>query len=149
MNKVLGKMKSGVYVLTTCLNGKDYGMTISWCVKVSKEPAMIAVSVGKERKEYSKIKESEMFAINILGEEHLELGRHFAIADGESVDDFKDVEISRLDTGSPILEACVGALDCELIKEVDAGDHVIFIGKVINFAEKEGESLIFDKKDFP
>jgi len=149
MNKVLAKIKSGVYVLTTCLNGKDYGMTISWCSKVSKEPAMIAVSVGKERKEYNKIKESEMFAINILGDEHLEIGRHFAIANGENVDDFKDVEISRLDTGSPILEASVGALDCELIKEVDAGDHVVFIGKVINFAEKEGESLVFDKKDFP
>ena len=119
MNKVLSKIKSGVYILTTCLNGKDYGMTISWCVKVSKEPAMIAVSVGKERKEYNKIKESEMFAINILGEEHLELGRHFAFSNGENVDDFKDVEISRLDTGSPILDASVGALDCELIKEVE------------------------------
>ncbi len=149
MNKILDKIRNGVYVLTTSLNGKDYGMTIAWCMKVSKEPALIVVSIGKNRREYNKIKESEMFAVNILGSEHIELGRHFGLGSGENVDNFKDVEFERLETGSPVLKDCVGALDCELVKEVDVGDHVLFVGKVIGFAEREGESLVFNKEDFP
>jgi len=149
MNKVLSKIKNGVYIVTTSLHGKDYGMTIAWCMKVSKDPVFIAISVGKNRKEYSRIKEAEMFAVNILGEEHLEIGRHFAMTEGDNVDNFDGVEISRLDTGSPILDASVGALDCELIKEVDVGDHVLFVGKVINFSERDGDSLVFRKEDFP
>ncbi len=90
-----------------------------------------------------------MFAVNILGEEHLEIGRHFGTSTGENVDNFKDVEIERLETGAPILKDCVGALDCELVKEVSVGDHILFIGKVISYAEREGESLVFRKEDFP
>jgi len=149
MNKILDKFKSGVYVVTTSLDGKDYGMTVSWCMKVSKEPALIAISIGKNRKEYDKIKKSEMFAVNILGEEHLEIGRHFGVSTGENVNNFDGVEIERLETGSPILKDCVGALDCEIVKEVNVGDHILFIGKVINYAEREGESLVFNKEDFP
>lgn len=149
MSKALKKIKNGVYVLTTSLNGKDYGLTVSWCMKVSKKPTLIAVSVGKNRDEYSKIKEAEMFAVNILGEQHLELGRHFGLSTGENINNFDGVEIERLETGSPVLKDCVGALDCELIKEVDVGDHVLFVGKVINSAEREGESMIFKKEDFP
>lgn len=149
MNKILDKIKSGVYVVTTSLNGKDYGLTVSWCNKVSKNPVLIAISVGKNRKEYNKIKEAEMFAVNILGDEHLEIGRHFGLSTGENLSNFDGVEIERLETGSPILKDCVGALDCDLIKTVDVGDHVLFIGKVISYAERDGESLVFRKEDFP
>ena len=95
MNKILDKFKSGVYVVTTSLDGKDYGLTVSWCTKVSKEPDLIAISIGKNRKEYDKIKKSEMFAVNILGEEHLEIGRHFGISTGENVNNFEDIEIGK------------------------------------------------------
>ena len=49
-----------------------------------------------EPKKHDKIKKSEMFAVNILVEEHLEIGRHFGISTGENVNNFGDIEIGFL-----------------------------------------------------
>ena len=149
LEKVFSKFKSGVYVVTTIIDDVKYGWTISWVSKVSFKPALVMISIGKNRKEHEKFIESEVFAINILGESGIEIGRHFGLTEGKNASNFDGIEHFELTTGSPIFKDIVGAVDCKIIKTIDLGDHTIFIGEVLDSIEKDGESLVFRKEDFP
>ena len=54
-----------------------------------------------------------------------------------------EVEAKAVD-GVRIKEAS-GYLECEVINEVDAGDHIIFVGKVLNSEEKSDGKRLFQK----
>ncbi|MBU2639229.1 MAG: flavin reductase family protein [Nanoarchaeota archaeon] len=148
-DKIFNKFKSGVYVVTTILDDVKYGWTTSWVSKVSFNPKLVMVSIGKNRKDHEKFMEAEVFAINVLGEDGIEIGRHFGLSNGENVDNFDGIDTIELETGSPILKNIVGAVDCKIVKTVDAGDHVLFIGEVLDCIVKDGNSLVFRKEDFP
>ncbi len=149
MDKIFSKFKSGVYVATTLIDDKKYGWTISWVSKISFQPPLIMISIGKNRKDHEKFMEAEIFAVNVLGENHLEIGRHFGLSSGENVSNFDGINYIELETGSPILKDAVGSLDCKIVKTINAGDHVIFIGEVLDAISRDGEGLIFNSKDFP
>ena len=149
VDKVFSKFKSGVYIVTTVIDDKKYGWTVSWASKISFQPPLIMISIGKNRKDHEKFMEAEVFAVNVLGKDHLEVGRHFGLSNGENINNFSGIDCMELETGSPILKEAVGSLDCKIIKTIDTGDHVIFIGEVLDAVGREGDGLIFDSKDFP
>jgi len=149
IEKVFSKFKSGVYVVTTLIDDVKYGWTVSWASKISFKPPLVMISIGKNRKDHEKFKEAEVFAINVLGENHIEVGRHFGLSSGENINNFKEIDCIEMETGSPILKESVGSLDCKIVKTVDAGDHVIFIGEVLDAINREGKGLVFDVTDFP
>ena len=149
VDKVFSKFKSGVYVVTTVIDGTKYGWTISWVSKISFKPALVMISIGKNRKEHEKFIESEVFAVNVLGDKHIEIGRHFGLSSGENVNKFDDIDFIELKTGSPILKDSVGAVDCKIIKSVDAGDHIIFVGEVLDAINNDGDGAAFSNNIFP
>lgn len=149
VEKVFSKFKSGVYVVTTVIDDVKHGWTVSWASKVSFKPPLVMISIGKDRKNHEIFMDAEVFAINVLGENHLEVGRHFGLSTGENVNNFDGIDCIELETGSPILKESVGSLDCKIVKTVDVGDHVIFIGEVLDAIDREGNGLVFNVKDFP
>jgi flavin reductase (DIM6/NTAB) family NADH-FMN oxidoreductase RutF len=70
------------------------------------------------------------FAINILCEAQQHVSRAFA---SKSADKFADMLWVSGTTGSPIFPDSTAWLDCETYNRVEAGDHLIVIGKVVNF----------------
>ena len=56
MDKIFSKFKSGVYVATTLIDDKKYGWTISWVSKISFQPPLIMISIGKNRKDHEKFR---------------------------------------------------------------------------------------------
>ena len=149
MKDVFSKFKSGVYVVTTVIDGVSYGWTSSWCSKVNFEPPIVMVSIGKDKKDHEKFLDSEVFAINVMGEKGLEVARHFGLSSGENVSNFKDVGYIELKTGCPVLKESVGVLDCKVVKTVDFKDHVVFFGEVLDSLSKDGDGLVFSKEVFP
>ncbi|MAF50761.1 MAG: flavin reductase [Nanoarchaeota archaeon] len=149
MIDVFSKFKSGVYVVTTVIDGLKYGWTVSWVSKVSFKPPLVMISIGKNKKDHEKFEEAEVFAVNVMGENGIEVARHFGLSSGENVNNFKEIDFIELKTGSPVLKECVGAIDCKIVKTVDAGDHVVFIGEVLDSVSKDGESILFSNEIFP
>jgi flavin reductase (DIM6/NTAB) family NADH-FMN oxidoreductase RutF len=149
LEKIFSKFKSGVYVLTTLVDDVKYGWTISWVSKVSVKPSIVMISVGKNRKNHEILMDSEVFALNVIGSEEIELARHFGLSNGENLKNFNGIDFISLNTGSPILKQTVGALDCKIIKTVDMGDHVVFFGEVLDFILKDGDGIVFSKEIFP
>ena len=56
----------GVYVVTTRCGDRVNGMTASWVSQVSLSPLLLMVSIAPARYSHDLIKESGIFAINVL-----------------------------------------------------------------------------------
>ena len=95
------KLSYGVYVVTSWADGgKPTGCTANSAMQVTAEPATIAVSINHSNFTNECIKNSGMFAINVLGENTapLTIGT-FGFRSGRTVDKFEGWEKYRRDNG--------------------------------------------------
>ncbi len=147
--KAFGAILNGVFVITTKRGDKVNGMTAAWVARSSFNPPMLSISIGKTRYSHDLIKESGVFAVNILSEKQIAQGKHFGFKSGRKTDKFKDIEYTTCKTGSPILKDIAGYLDCKVVNSCDAGDHTIFVGEVLDAKAYENKlPLLYKHKDF-
>jgi flavin reductase (DIM6/NTAB) family NADH-FMN oxidoreductase RutF len=139
---------NGVFVVTSKEGDKLNGMTAAWVTRVSFNPPLVAVSIGKTRYSHGMLERSGVFAINILSEGQVALGKHFGFKSGRKTDKLKGIEYTTAKTGSPILEGISGFLDCRVVGSCDAGDHTIFVGEVVDSGAYERPPLPFRHEDF-
>lgn len=132
---------------------KDNAITIDWHMPVSFKPQLYAIAVGKSRFSHKLIQESKAFVVNFLPltmkEAAIYCGRH----SGEHRDKIKDAGLTIHDADNvdcPRLGGAVGYLECEVVNEVNAEDHTVFIGKVVHAELMKEEKRLFhvDKDDF-
>ena len=140
----------GVYVVTTRLNDTINGMTAAWVSQVSLKPLLIMVSIAPPRYSHQLIKESGIFAINVLTSDQVELGKRFGYKSGRKVDKFAGLEYVTATTGAPILPQAYAYLDLKLVDTFPAGDHTLFVGEVVDakVLHPQAQPLVFKKSDF-
>ena len=68
------------------------------------------------------------FAINVLHIGQQPMSGVFARSDA---DRFQDVIWETWDTGAPILSGSLASFECATDRVIEAGDHLIFIGRVL------------------
>ena len=147
--KAFGKIQNGVFVVTTKHGDKANGMTAVWVARASFKPPMLTVAIGKTRYSHELIKESGVFAVNILSEKQIAQGKLFGFRSGRITDKLKDIEYTTGKTGSPILKNISGYLDCKVVKTCNAGDHTIFVGEVLDAgAYDNNHPLLYKHDDF-
>jgi flavin reductase (DIM6/NTAB) family NADH-FMN oxidoreductase RutF len=131
--RVLWKMPSGLYVVTSRAGDRRNGMTANWTTQVSFRPKLLAVSVEQSAYTHQLISEGSVFTINVIAREDRTLVRKFT----KPVD--VDPEARTLNgvpyhdgaTGPPILDQAFAYLECELRDNFGVGDHTLFIGEVV------------------
>ncbi len=140
----------GVYVITVRHRDVVNGMTAAWVSQVSFRPRLLAVAIAPQRYTYELIKQSGTFCINVLGEGDVDLARHFGFKSGRDEDKFAGVPYLNALKGSPVLKAAIAYFECDLVSTCEAGDHVIFIGEVGDYAvQREGvKPLVFRWDDY-
>ena len=128
--RVLGHFPTGVAVISGIdPEGKPAGMAIGSFSSVSLDPPLVAFLPDKTSTSWPKIAPSGKFCVNILASEQESICRAFAVKGGDKFAQF-EWNPSPI-TGSPRLDDVVAWIDCEVDQVVDAGDHYIVIGKVL------------------
>jgi flavin reductase (DIM6/NTAB) family NADH-FMN oxidoreductase RutF len=140
----------GVYVVTTRLQDVVNGMTASWVSQVSLKPLLVMVSIAPSRYSHSLIKDSGIFAINVLDSTQADLGKRFGFKSGRQVVKFAGLEWISAATGAPILPQAYAYLDLKLTETYPAGDHTLFLGEVVaaRILHPQTQPLVFKKSDF-
>jgi flavin reductase (DIM6/NTAB) family NADH-FMN oxidoreductase RutF len=140
----------GVYVVTTRLKDVVNGMTAAWVSQVSLNPLLVMVSIAPPRYSHDLVKESGLFAINVLASTQVELAKRFGYKSGRKVDKLADLEWTRAATGAPILPQVYAYLDLTLADAFPAGDHTLFVGQVVDakILHPQAQPLVFKKSDF-
>jgi flavin reductase (DIM6/NTAB) family NADH-FMN oxidoreductase RutF len=138
----LGRWASGVTVVTSRSGERVHGMTVSAFSSVSLDPPLVLVCADKDSDTCTLIAESGVFAVNILARGQDELSQRFA-AQGNEARRFDGLAVERAVTGAPLLRG-LASLDCTLVGTHDAGDHVIYVGRVEALRRfADGEPLLY------
>jgi flavin reductase (DIM6/NTAB) family NADH-FMN oxidoreductase RutF len=129
---VLGRFASGVTVVTVRgPDARDHGMTVSAFCSVSLEPPLVLACIERTATLLPVLAVGGAYAITMLSESQEALSRRFA----SDVDDrFDGIGYRRGPRGSALLDDALAWLECRVEARVDAGDHVVVIGRV-EFAE--------------
>jgi flavin reductase (DIM6/NTAB) family NADH-FMN oxidoreductase RutF len=140
----------GVYVVTTRVGEKVNGMTAAWVSQVSLNPLLVMVSIAPARFSHTLIKESGIFAINVLTKDQAELAKRFGFKSGRKIDKFVGLDYLTAITGAPILPQAFAYLDLKLVHTYVAGDHTLFVGEVMEakILHPHSQPLVFNKSDF-
>lgn len=139
-----GSFATGVTIITTRDGDTEHGMTANAFMSISLDPPLIAISIAKTAKMLGHIRSAGRFAVSILPEGFEKLALHFA---GRPDDSIRDPLVAF--DGLPVpRDACVVFAN-DLHAEFDAGDHVIFLGRVTGMHhDPETPPLLFHKGRF-
>lgn len=144
----LDKLVHGVYVICVRVADKSNGMTAAWVTQVSGHPPMVLVAVGKNHLTSSLISEAGAFSVNMLSSQHRSLACLCGSVSGRDRDKLLGVPVKYGVTGMPILVDSVGYLDCTLVESLEVGDHVLFVGEVVDGDASEGDVLVYRSADY-
>ena len=131
IGKVLGRITSGVYVLSATHDGTSAAMLASWVMQAGFEPPCISIAIATGRPIIEMIRRSSLLAVSIVAEHDKTLMKRFARGFKEGEDPFAGIATSRSPAGVPILSDALGWIEAKLIHTCAyAADHEILIGQV-------------------
>jgi len=129
--KALGKIPSGLFVITAENNGEVAAFTGSFLVQAGFEPPLLALSVNKKSSGLEIIKNSGKFGVNILRDNQLKTVGFFARPKAEGDDKFGEYAHKLTANGTIILEDCLAWLSCQVFSSHEAGDHELILGEIV------------------
>lgn len=148
--EVMASFPSGVVVLTAF--GDDSlprGLTVSAFCAVSLQPPLALACIDKTSNTLPALQQAGSFTANILAAGREQLARRMAT---KLSDKFDGIAWRRPDSahGGPILEEdCAAYAVCTLKETIEAGDHWVVIGEVVEGAHREGVApMVFSRRGY-
>ncbi len=129
-NTALFNLSYGVYVVTAWNEGKPTGCTANSAMQVTSTPATVAVSINHDNYTNKCIKDTGVFAINILGEnvDPMIIGS-FGFRSGRDVNKFEGID--HLVKGFvPVLPQAISYITCKVIDTMETETHTVFLSEV-------------------
>lgn len=130
--KALGRIPSGLYILTVRSAERSTGMLASWVQQAGFEPPMVSVALATQRYIGDWVASSGRFTLNQLPVGSKNLIRHFGRGFAEDASAFEGLELLDIETAGPVLAGALAFLDVEYSGEIASGDHRIVLGRVVN-----------------
>lgn len=124
LDKALGRISSGLYIITAQKEGASSAMLASWVAQASIEPLGITIAVAKDRAIESLMHAGDKFVLNVLEEGNYQhLMKHFLKRFAPGADRFEGVKTYPAANGSPILGDALAYLECEVVSRLECSDH--------------------------
>ena len=115
-------------------NGKANPITLGWTMIVSGSPPMMAIAVAGTHYSIKAIRHSKCFTIAFPSADMADAALFFGSHSGRDIDKFAEFDCETAPAqaiDSVLITDAVANFECTLESETVAGDHIIFVGKVI------------------
>jgi flavin reductase (DIM6/NTAB) family NADH-FMN oxidoreductase RutF len=133
---------SGVSIVTARAGEEVHGMTMTDFAGVSLLPPLALVCADKSANTLKVIQRGGNFAINLLAAGQDALSNKFASKKDEWTR-FDGLACGRAATGAPLIPGALASLDCRVVAQHEAGDHVVVVGEIEAFVGGKGEPLLY------
>ena len=138
--RVLGHLPTGVTVVTAHAPSGPIGLSANSVTSVSLDPPLLLVCPAKTSLTWPVVRGIGRFCVNVMARHHEPTVRRFAV---RGIDRFEGSSYHDRASG-PALDDAIAWIDCELLREHDAGDHTIAVCTVVDLeAAREGDPLVF------
>ncbi|MBL8359162.1 MAG: flavin reductase family protein [Rubrivivax sp.] len=141
LRHALGRFATGVTIVA-CEDaaGARVGLTCNSFNALSLEPPLVLWSLRLASPSLPAFVAARHFSVNVLAEAQLDLARRFA----QSIGDKFDEGVWSAGLGhAPVLTGCAAVFECETVSQQVAGDHRLFIGRVLRMVEAPVPPLLF------
>lgn len=115
-------------------NGTPNIMTASWTGIVNSDPPMVAVSIRPSRYSFQNIKENDAFTINIPHKDQWYEADYVGTHSGRDGNKFAKLHLNSKkaeNINAPFVTEFPLGLGCRVVKKIELGSHVQFIGEVV------------------
>lgn len=142
LRDVLGHFSTGVCIVTAIDDAQNaIGMTVNSLASVSLEPPLVLWCIQKDSDRFVAYNSAAGFGVSILGDHQQELSDRYArkleyqLAPGS-------YRVGH--SGQAVLNDSIATLGCTVTQRIDAGDHLIMVGEVIEMERKaDARPLVF------
>lgn len=131
MAAALGRIPSGLFILTACQGGDTTGMLASWVQQCAFRPPQVSVALNRNRAVTAWLVDGAPFVLNVLDSNQTDMIAHFGRGFDPGQPAFTEVETERSSLGPPILSEALAYLECKVTGRCSAGDHDLIIGQVL------------------
>ncbi|MCZ4552340.1 flavin reductase family protein [Gordonia rubripertincta] len=142
VRNIFGQFASGVTVITcTNADGEPHGATVTAFTAISMEPRLCQVTMTRKSKACGFLSGAP-FAVNILAADQVDIAMHFAGRPTEPGPVWADGPTA------PVLCGAAATLSCTSWAEYDGGDHLIFIGEIVDAETTDKQPLLYYRSAF-
>lgn len=125
----LGQFSTGVCVVTVVDEEMGpIGMTVNSFSAVSLAPPLVLWSIQKDSERFTPFYGSVGFAVSILSEDQAAMSNRYAQKQNYHLEE-DSFHLGR--SGEAVLKHCLGSFECKTRERIEAGDHIILIGEVV------------------
>lgn len=127
----MGRLPSGVTVVSTVYDGVLHAMTATAFASVSLHPPLVLVCVGDGARIHRAITASGSWTVSILAPGQEDIAHHFASSGRDLARQFDGVRHRAAPySGAAWIDGASSWLDCSTEATHPAGDHTVLIGRV-------------------
>ena len=143
LRAAMGSFLTGVTIVTARNEqGEPYGLTVNSFNSVSLNPPLVLWSLDLRNDKLDLFRNAGGFTVNVMRADQEDLIWLFARAETER---FVDTNWHWGVSGQPVLQNTLLSLECREWAEYPGGDHIIFVGEVVNIDASEGAPAAFFK----
>lgn len=141
LRDALGAFATGVTIVTTrTAQGMDVGVTANSFNSVSLDPPLVLWSLAKSSGSLEAFVRADHFAVHVLASDQEVLSNTFARS---GIDKFAGLSIERGNGDLPLLQGCSARFQCSVAYQYEGGDHVILVGRVLDFEHSGRKPLAY------
>jgi flavin reductase ActVB len=134
------QLAAGVVMVTTAVDGRPWGLTISACCSLAPDPPELLISLGRHTMSRRAIRRHKRFGVSILSAEQLSIARQGAEAGAPKfIDEHCGPGESDL-IDAPMVTGSLCHLVCEVTRVYPQPTHDIFIGQVSKVVLGDGDA---------
>ena len=124
-------------VLVTCRDkaGNDNVLTVAWAGTICSDPAMLSISVRKERYSHPMIMETGEFVVNLTTKDLVKATDYCGVKSGRDEDKFVAMNLTKGEAKSvnvPIIMESPVNIECKVKQVLELGSHDMFVAEVVN-----------------
>ena len=128
MGKALGRVASGLFVVTAKCEDKEDAVLASWVNQCAFDPPAVTIALATLRQARLLVEGAGAFIVNVLPKDDMALLKYFS---RPPEDIFKGVMTRKGLEDIRILIDAVAYLECEVVQSMQAGDHVLYVGEIV------------------
>jgi flavin reductase ActVB len=146
--RAMRQLATSVVLVTTRVDGKPWGLTVSACCSVSASPPMLLISLGAHTVSAQAILKEGCFGVSILSEEQAEVARFGAKPrEPKFCHEYCDPDVEGRGINPGVKDA-LAHLECKVAHTLTVADHIIFVGAIEDVTQWEATRplLIYERE---
>lgn len=107
---------------------------LSWITPCSVKPPLVVISVNPKNLSHELLKKAAEFTVNIPNAALLDELHFCGTRSGRDIDKIEKLSLTPVEAQvleTPLIQECIGHLECRVTKNMDVGDHTFFIAEVL------------------